>query len=148
MISLTILDVAHLTGLPILGNQIHALLEPPKVTFTLNTDMSYTDFTQKYKGKPGSPVEDKERTVFYLVWLCQFLFCVPGYKITKEYLPIALCMQDGQAMALVPYLLATLYKALFSFVDKKISANCGGPFWLFQAWLYAYFPKAQPSLPT
>ncbi|GMP75358.1 hypothetical protein CsSME_00032481 [Camellia sinensis var. sinensis] len=31
-------------------------------------------------------------------------------------------------MALVPYLLATLYKALFSFVHKKISGNCGGPF--------------------
>ncbi|KAF5933876.1 hypothetical protein HYC85_030047 [Camellia sinensis] len=128
MISPTILDVAHLTGLPILGNPIHALLEPPKVTFTLNTDMCYTDFAKKYKGEPGSPVQDKERTVFYLLWLCEFLFCVPGYKITKEYLPLALCMQDGQLMALAPYLLATLYKALFSFVDKKISGNCGGPF--------------------
>ncbi|XP_028119223.1 uncharacterized protein LOC114316745 [Camellia sinensis] len=138
------LDVAHLTGLLILGNPIHALLEPPKVTFTLNTDMRYTDFSKKYKGKLGSLVQDKERTAFYLLWLCEFLFCVPGYKITKEYLPFALCVQDGQLMALAPYLLATLYKALFSFVDKKISGNCGGPFWLFQAWLYAYFPKARP----
>ena len=148
MISPTILDVAHLTGLPILGNPIHALLEPPKVTFTLNTDMCYTDFAKKYQGKPGSPVDDKERTAFYLLWLCEFLFCVPGYKITKEYLPLALCMQDGQLMALAPYLLATLYKALFSFVDKKISGNCGGPFWLFQAWLYAYFPEARPPPPN
>ncbi|KAL7172799.1 hypothetical protein ACSBR2_032301 [Camellia fascicularis] len=131
MISPTILDVAHLTGLPILGNPIHALLEPSKVTFTLNTDMCYTDFAKKYKGEPGSPVQDKERTAFYLLWLCEFVFCVPRYKITKEYLPFALCMQDGQLMALAPYLLATLYKALFSFVDKKISGNCGGPFWLF-----------------
>ncbi|XP_028106025.1 uncharacterized protein LOC114305106 [Camellia sinensis] len=125
MISSTILDVAHLTGLPILGNPIHALLQPPKVTFTLNTDMCYIDFAQKYKGKPGSPVQDKERTAFYLLWLYEFLFCVPGYKITKEYLPLALCMQDGQLMALAPYLLATLYMALFSFVDKKISAKIG-----------------------
>ncbi|XP_028121096.1 uncharacterized protein LOC114318399 [Camellia sinensis] len=148
MISPTILDVAHLTGLPILGNPIHALLEPPKVTFTLNTNICYTDFAKNYQGKPGSPVDDKERTAFYLLWLCEFLFCVPGYKITKEYLPLALCMQDGQLMALAPYLLATLYKALFSFVDKKISGNCGGPFWLFQAWLYAYFPEARPPPPN
>lgn len=93
--------------------------------------MSYTEFTKKYKGKSGSPVEDKERTAFYPVWLCQFIFCVLGYKITKEYLPLALCIQDGQAMASAPYLLATLYKGLFSLVEKKISANCGGPFWLF-----------------
>jgi len=118
------------------------------VTFTLNTDMCYTDFAKKYQGKPGSPVDDKERTVFYLLWLCEFLFCVPGYKITKEYLSLALCMQDGQLMALAPYLLATLYKALFFFVDKKISGNCCDPFWLFQAWLYAYFPEARPPLPN
>ncbi|GMP59625.1 hypothetical protein CsSME_00022841 [Camellia sinensis var. sinensis] len=49
-------------------------------------------------------------------------------------------------MALATYLLATLYKALFSFFHKEISGNCGGPFWLLQAWLYAYFPKARPLL--
>ncbi|KAL7169062.1 hypothetical protein ACSBR2_034152 [Camellia fascicularis] len=129
MISPTILDVAHLTGLSILGLEVSALLEPMKVPFTLQTDMGYTDFTKNYKGKPGSAVTDQERAAFYPIWLCQFLFCVPGFKITKEYLPPTLRLQDGQAMALASYLLATLYKGMFSFVDKKISGNCGGPFW-------------------
>ncbi|KAL7171605.1 hypothetical protein ACSBR2_036296 [Camellia fascicularis] len=128
MISPTVHDVAHLTGLPILGLEISALLEPIKVPFTLQIDLSYTEFTKKYKGKLSSVVTDQERAVFYLIWLCQFLFCVPRYKITKEYLPLALRLQDGQAMALALYLFATLYKGMFSFVDKKISGNCGGPF--------------------
>lgn len=51
MISPTVLDVAHLTGLPILGLEISALLEPIKVPFTLETGMSYTDFTKNYEGK-------------------------------------------------------------------------------------------------
>ena len=70
MISLTILDVAYLIGLLILGLEISALLEPLPVTFTLNTDMSYTEFIKKYKGKRNTPIDDQKRAAFYLVWPC------------------------------------------------------------------------------
>ena len=71
MMSPTILDVVHLTGLPFSGQHISALLTP-KTPIKLDTDLSYEKFQTKYL-KFGLEPTDKERTVFYLLWLSQFL---------------------------------------------------------------------------
>lgn len=61
---------------------------------------------------------------------------------------LATCIQEGTELAFALFLLNTLYRGLFSLVAKEIDHNCGGPFWLFQAWLYAYFPKIRPTTQT
>lgn len=63
----------------------------------------------------------------------QHFLCVPDLKITKEYLALATCIQEGIELALAPFLLGTLYRGLFSLVHKEIDHNGSGPFCLFQA---------------
>lgn len=48
-------------------------------------------------------------------------------------------------MALAPFVLGTLYRDLFTFVENGVTNACGGPLWIFQAWLYAYFPQIKPK---
>ena len=45
----------------------------------------------------------------------------------------------------LPLVLGSLYKGLNDFVVNKITNNVSGPFWLFQAWLIAYFPFSKGS---
>lgn len=82
-----------------------------------------------------------EKISFYLFWICKFLLAIPGLRVTREYINLAVCLAQGKKLALAPLVLGTLYKGMFTFVDKKVSDACGGPLWIFQAWLYAYFPQ-------
>lgn len=86
-----------------------------------------------------------EKIVFYLYFICKFLLAIPGLKITKEYLNLATCMAQGKELALAPFVLGAFYKGMFTFVNKGITNACGGPLWIFQAWLYAYFPRIKPK---
>ena len=129
MISLTIHAIVHLTGLPTSNQHISALITP-QTPIKLDTDLRYGKVQHKIESLAPT---DEERTLFYLLWLSQHFLCVPGFKICKEYLALATCIQEGIELAFAPFLLGTLYRGLFSLVDKEIDHNCGGPFWLFQA---------------
>lgn len=123
MISPTILDVVHLTGLPVVGQHISALLTPQNVDFNIATNISYGSFMKKYQ-KFGLEPTDEERIAFYLLWLCQFFFCIPSFKVTKEYLSLATGIQEGAELAFAPFLLAILYNGLFTLTTKEIDVNC------------------------
>jgi hypothetical protein len=148
LLSPTVLDISHLTGLSSLGREVNALLvpdpyEPPFVVPT--SGVSYSKWLQThFKAKASAPCFH-EKIAFYLFWICRFLLAVPGLRVTKEYVNLAICLAQVKKLALAPFVLASLYKGMFTFVDKKIANSCGGPFWIFQAWLYAYFPQLKPK---
>lgn len=52
-------------------------------------------------------------------------------------------MAQEKQMALALLFLG-LYRGLYTFVVKKVTDPYGGPLWIFQAWLYAYFPQIKP----
>ncbi|XP_058218941.1 uncharacterized protein LOC131329670 isoform X2 [Rhododendron vialii] len=150
LVSPTILDIVHLTGLPSVGLDVNALLTPdaydPPFVLTTNKGLSFSTWLDTYFMPRASATPSlNEKIAFYLFWICRFLLAVPGFRVTKEYLNLAICLAQGKKLALAPFVLGTLYKGMFTFVDKKIADSCGGPFWIFQAWLYAYFPQIKPK---
>ncbi|XP_058202904.1 uncharacterized protein LOC131317364 [Rhododendron vialii] len=149
LLSPTVLDISHLTGLPSLGREVSALLSPDPYDppfIVPSAGVSYSKWLKiHFKAKASGPCFH-EKVAFYLFWICRFLMAVPGLSVTKEYFNLAICMAQVKRLALAPFVLGSLYKGLFTFVDKKIADSCGGPFRIFQAWLYAYFPQLKPKL--
>lgn len=138
-----VLDIIHLTGLSSLGMEVNATLDhqPYDPPFDISEGpWSYSNFIAMYSTSDDQEPSFNEKIAFYLYWLNRYLLCVSGVKITKEYIRLA---QDTK-LALAPFVLGTLYKGLWSFVQSKITSNCGDPFWILQAWLYAYFPTIKP----
>lgn len=58
---------------------------------------------------------------------------------------MALELSAGQRVALAPATLGFLCKGLGTMVEKRMTINVGGLFWLFQSWLIAYFLTFQGS---
>lgn len=111
-----------------------------------SSGLSCSQWTSKYYSDMYKQAFNAwEELLFILYFICKFLLVVPGLRITKEYLNLAICMAIRKQMSLAPFVLGTLYKGLFTFVDKEITNACGGPLWVFQAWLYAYFPQIKPK---
>lgn len=141
-----VLDIIHLTGLSGIGTEVNAALDhqPFDPPFEFEDSSSYANFLAKHVGPDDEEPSFNEKIAFYLYWLNKYLMYVSGIKITKEYIHLAICLAQGKKLALAPFVLGTLYKGLWTFVQNKITNCCGGPFWILQAWLYAYFPSIRP----
>ncbi|MED6127897.1 hypothetical protein PIB30_092449 [Stylosanthes scabra] len=71
MITPTLLDIAHIAGLPSNGDAI-SWNDEFNIGDSIGIDcseISYTNFIQKNKGADGTPVSDVEHTTFLLCWL-------------------------------------------------------------------------------
>lgn len=138
MISPTILDVVHMTGLPSTGLDVNALLTPDPYEPLFELDIKGASYkywlVDRYVEKSMKP-SLHEKISFYVFLICKFLMAIPGFKVTREYINLVVCLAQGKKLALAPFVLGTLYKDMYTFVDKKVSDACGGPFWFFQAWL-------------
>ena len=86
---------------------------------------------------------DWEFFSFLLYSLCKFLFCTSSQRIMPEFAPLAKALVLQKRVALAPYVLGHIYRACSLFFEKPLDANQGGPFWILQLWLFAYFTELQ-----
>ncbi|GAV69627.1 PMD domain-containing protein [Cephalotus follicularis] len=95
-------------------------------------------------------VSDVETISFYLDLICKFFVCHSFIHIQKIFLPMAYAFHYNiQAIALAPYFLGLVYRAINEVLDKSFSTTTSGPLWFVQLWAYAYFPvlAREPSVP-
>ncbi|GKU89539.1 hypothetical protein SLEP1_g3665 [Rubroshorea leprosula] len=143
--SVTLLDICSLTGLPCVGEEIMALLSVSGADFDTKSILpSYNAFI-KASQQPSEAPDVREHTAFLLTLICKFIVCVAGKGPTKEYITLALALAHGRHLALAPFLLASLYRSCYDATVYPFSL-CGGPLWLLQLWLYCYFPTLAPIL--
>ena len=86
---------------------------------------------------------DREFFSFILYWFCKFLFCTSSQSIMPEFAPLTTALVLQRKVALAPYVLGHVYRACSPFLWKTLDANHGGPFWMLQLWLFAYFTELQ-----
>ncbi|XP_059650274.1 uncharacterized protein LOC132296045 [Cornus florida] len=148
----TIHDVCFLTGLKPGGDDINYLLQDSEMTFNFPEQegskpfvQSHSPFLKEMLGNFGTEVDKQEHIGFLLLWLCRHLLCAPAIQITKDLTQLAIALSKCKAMALAPFLLVSLYRGISDLIVSNFSRS-GGPFWLYQFWLHAYFPELSPTI--
>ena len=91
------------------------------------------------------PVGKDEHTAFLYYWLCKYVFCSRARQCPPDYAILADALASGTRLALSPFVLANLYRNLHNIVTNDMDLNVGGPLWVFQLWLRAYFPHTSAS---
>jgi len=143
MMAPTVLDICHLLGVSPIGTPITPDFPDLVVPFSLpSLNVSYSDFV-RVENKRMGPVTDREFFSFLLYWLCKFLFCTSSQRIMLEFAPLAKALVLQKRIALAPYILGHVYRVCSLFCEKPLDANQGGPFWILQLWLFAYFSELQ-----
>ena len=124
--TITLLDILMVTGLPILSNDTVCLIEDSLITPRYYD--SYRSFINEVRH--GEPTFD-EHVDFLWVLLCKFIFCPPFAKPTLEYLPLAYALAEGQYYALGSILLGNLYFNLGRCLREPFG-YINGSVWLLQ----------------
>jgi hypothetical protein len=149
VLSPTLMDVFAMLSLPIEGIPIHHGMKC-KQHSTIDIDtkgnaLGYTRFMQTYKKHSTEDITFEEETCFYLFWLCKFLINSSSKRIVNYYLPIAMALANKHKLALAPFFLGFVYRAMFLFTTEP-KDSIGGALWFIQLWAYAYFPQLAPKL--
>lgn len=155
--SLTILDVCTLIGLPSIGTEIsanHRLnMLPPKLhdkddrKEAMNKSKRSRNYSTLYKiyaevdsdSLNRKPVKEDEHVAFLFYWLCKYMFCCKSGQCPRDYAALAEALATGTKLALGPFVLAYLYRCLHDIVTNQMNPDAGRPLWIFQLWLRAYF---------
>ncbi|KAJ4749032.1 serine/threonine-protein phosphatase 7 long form-like protein [Rhynchospora pubera] len=149
MVTPTLFDLAAIAGLRPDGCSVNAAMDVDISLFNddIKDSRDYTAFFKKFNAKDG-PVQFKEHVAFLWYWICRFIACSPARVIVRQYLGLAVCLAQGRKLALGQFVLGELYRAISDVIlhlnseDKRYEfANAGGPIWIYQIWLYAYFPE-------
>ncbi|RYR09977.1 hypothetical protein Ahy_B05g078422 [Arachis hypogaea] len=145
MITPTLLDVAAITGLPPLGEEILTTTRSTtRVEYAIDiSSTTYQSFILNNKGQDGEPVFDNEHIAFLLYWLSGIIFCARSIQVEVTYLPSAIMLAEGKRLCLAKLFLTRLYLTLDWITalmrEKKRITNVDGPVWFFQLWLFAIF---------
>ncbi|CAL8168171.1 unnamed protein product [Prunus armeniaca] len=167
MMTPTVLDMAALFGLSLLGVEVNAALVAPeaegsfkaawptvaklagsKAKNMLNYSSFYSNFGVEDSTDDDSiaPMGEVEHAAFLLYWLCKFGFCTQPNKVTLEFAHLANYLVQGGRLALGPFLLGHVYRTLHVVVTDGMKPKHGGPLWAFQFWLHAYFPELRGTV--
>ncbi|QHO12431.1 uncharacterized protein DS421_15g506860 [Arachis hypogaea] len=138
MIIPTLLDVAAITGLPPLGEEILTTtrsITDSKYAIDISS-ITYQSFIFNNRGREGEPVSDNEHMAFLLYWLSGVVFCVRSIQVEITYVPLAVMLAEGKRLCLAKLFLTRLYLTLDWITahmrEKKRITNVDGPVWLFQ----------------
>ncbi|RYR55187.1 hypothetical protein Ahy_A06g030436 [Arachis hypogaea] len=159
MITPTLLDVAAITGLPPLGEEILTTTQSTtgaKYAIDISST-TYQSFIFNNRGRDGEPVSDNEHMAFLIYWLSGVVFCAISIQVEITYVPLAVMLAEGKRLCLAKLFLARLYLTLDWITahmrEKKRITNVDGPIWFFQLWLSAIFeselqPRSTQKGPT
>ncbi|XP_075496156.1 uncharacterized protein LOC142533314 [Primulina tabacum] len=142
--SVTLLDVLHLTGLPLIGNEFASLVdtqELPQLPEQYWNPSSYSQVIRSWSTlKRTSPISE-ERISFMWVLICKYLFCPSSGKPTMEYLALARSLSVGHVHGLGVMFLGSLYHWSNVAVNDAPLSKLSGAMWFLQMWLFSYFPE-------
>lgn len=149
MLTLTLFDVAAITGLSPLSKKFTPTLETTN-EFTIKW-FSFKNFIIENHDKKNSKVSDHEHIAFLTLWLSYYIFYSSSLQVTKKFVPLAIQLHEGRKISLSKLILANLYQSLgkASYKWKHLPETnklflLTGPLWLLQLWLNATFePKLQ-----
>ncbi|XP_057457307.1 uncharacterized protein LOC130748161 isoform X2 [Lotus japonicus] len=149
MLSPTLLDVAAITGLWVVGDDYHSSVAPTNPIAIPTDNIAFSKFIKDHYVENGE-VSDAEHVAFLLYWLSAYVFCTKSLRIPAKLLPLANLLHEGRIIAMARLVLGNLYQmineAIADIRDPKVaSLNAAGPFWLLQLWMNAVF---EPSLPA
>ncbi|CAL8162514.1 unnamed protein product [Prunus armeniaca] len=148
-LTVTLLDLSALVGLRPDGPQFDALvgnsISIPDDNFGIEFTKlkSFASFIREHN-KVDGVVTEEEHVAFLQYWLCRYLICSPSFKIVKANFPLAVALSRGESYALGPLVLAYLYRGINDLLHSQLG-TAGGPLWILQLWLHAYFPKLRPG---
>ena len=134
-----VLGICHILGLSPIGTPFGPDYPDLYISFSL-FPLNYSNSAfDNAENKREGLVTDREFSSFLLYWLCKFLFCTSSQRIMPEFAPLAKAFVLHKNVALAPHVLGHVYRACSLFCEKPMDANQGGPFWVLQLWLFAYF---------
>lgn len=147
-LTITLLDLSALVGLRPCGTPFDAVvadsisIPDDNYGIEITKHPSFSSFIREHNNIEGA-VTDEEHAAFLHYWLCRYLLCSPSFKIIKTNLPLAVALSRGESYALGPLVLAYLYRGIKDLLRSQLNTT-GGPLWILQLWLHAYFPKLRP----
>ncbi|QHO00464.1 uncharacterized protein DS421_13g406710 [Arachis hypogaea] len=133
MITPTLLDVAAITGLSPLGEEILTTTQSTTgVKYFIDlSSTTYQSFILNNRGQDGEPVSDNEHIAFLLYWLSGIVFCAKNIQVEIAYVPLAVMLAEGKKLCLAKLFLARLYLTLDWITahmrEKKRVTNADGP---------------------
>ncbi|KAL2480066.1 PMD domain-containing protein [Abeliophyllum distichum] len=142
--SITLRDISALTDLPPIG----AAISPAMVVTHTHSSIEkqfFGSYKQLLTFRDNTTAEPNhvDRVAFIHCCLCKFVICVPSIKPFIGYLPIFNEFAYGKLLNLGSFVLAGLYRDMATVQDQLCSSifpTGGGPLWLAQLCLRAYFP--------
>ncbi|QHN83506.1 uncharacterized protein DS421_20g705360 [Arachis hypogaea] len=114
MIIPTLLDVAAITGIPLLGEEILTTTKSTTgVKYAIDiSSTTYQSFILNNRGQDEAPISDNEHIAFLLYWLSGVVFCAWSIQVEVIYLPLAIMLVEGRKLYLSKLFLARLYLTL------------------------------------
>ena len=143
----TVLDVAHITGLPVHGVQFDVTrdIKPPWDFSTSDLkEWGFEAFLATEAKKKGE-VEDPEFFSFIIFSLCKLVLCHSGKRIMAECIPLAYAIFKGERFDFASYFLGHVYNSCCRSYEKGSKQHHGGPSWFIQLWLLAYFHELRAT---
>ncbi|XP_075478287.1 uncharacterized protein LOC142519228 [Primulina tabacum] len=133
--SITLQDVLHLTGLPILGNDFASLADTrdlPQLPEQYWSPSSYSQIIRSWSALKRTSPTSEERISFMWVLICKYLFCPSSGKPTMEYLALARSLSAGNVHGLGVMFLGSLYHWLNVAVNEVPLSRLNGVMWFLQ----------------
>ncbi|XP_050895889.1 uncharacterized protein LOC127102579 [Lathyrus oleraceus] len=153
MITLTLLDIASITGLKPTGEVFDCeAVAPISLRFDVGDSRkpTYNNFID-HRATSAGPVTDEERVAFLTLWLSRYVFCSRSMQVAKHFALLATQLHQERDIALGQLILASLYESPSEVVcqirlfdpenSRKKNVLVYGPFWFLQLWLNATFTK-------
>ncbi|QHO49620.1 uncharacterized protein DS421_1g15530 [Arachis hypogaea] len=114
MITPTLLDVAAITGLSPLGEEILTTTRSTTgVKYAIDiSSTTYQSFILNNRGRDGEHISDNEHIAFLLYWLSGVVFCARNIQVEIAYVPLVVMLAKGKRLCLAKLFLARLYLTL------------------------------------
>ncbi|XP_057432277.1 uncharacterized protein LOC130725031 [Lotus japonicus] len=149
MITPTLLDVAAITGLWVVGDDYHSSAVPTKPIAISTDNIAFSRFIKDHYVEEGE-VSDAEHVAFLLYWLSAYVFCTKSLRIPAKLLPLANLLHEGRKIAMARLVLGNIYQMINEAVadirdPKVVSLNAAGPLWLLQLWMNTVFESFLPA---
>ncbi|XP_004290989.1 PREDICTED: uncharacterized protein LOC101293838 isoform 2 [Fragaria vesca subsp. vesca] len=142
--SITLLELYAITGLPIAEKQYAHTMEPT-VPIEFAFDLPRPEITKSYGAWVShySQFEDDRGGLAFLqLWLLKYIECSTTNKPTNNWVRIAQLLYQGVRINLLSMTLGMLYRALYTLPLSPFNHHeVSGPLWILDIWLQLYFPR-------
>ncbi|XP_050238152.1 uncharacterized protein LOC126687639 [Mercurialis annua] len=150
--TITLLDLAVMLNIPIVGERISPNLSADEPNFKLTKPQrSYGPYIGIFQGDTDTVPDNREHVAFLAFFISKFILCPASFRVTQDSFVLAAAWAEGRRCNVGEFLLAHLYRSLNDIAphaEKRVFKCPGGPLWVAQLWLAMYFPELFESVPS